>query len=325
MQSKNKKTPTQAEKAHILRIKEMNCILCNQTGPSECHEIKQGQWFTSLPLCSDCHRGAINGIHGQKRIWSVKKMDELSALNETIKKLMNEGGSQEIDFWNFKKVSVQKNLVKSVFKIGYAKNPKNQLFWSKLSVNLRNILKIISISRSIHRLRQHTRMHSTGHRGHRHSMSGSGMQHRQKPTDNMKWTRAGTRPAGQQRQAQHHTAWDQAGAGNPAQLTEISCNWSPERKMPDQRLAGFMCFCRSDRIWSHACDLCVFLWCCRQSLHLSGHSIRQKNRNPLLNMLFCLCCRNNARSDQQSPDPAKPWFLLQPIHALGLWNNWFSA
>jgi hypothetical protein len=92
MQSKNKKAPTQAEKAHILRIKEMSCIVCDQTGPSECHEINQGQWFTSMPLCADCHRGSQNGIHGQKRMWNIKKMDELSALNETIKKLMGEGG-----------------------------------------------------------------------------------------------------------------------------------------------------------------------------------------------------------------------------------------
>jgi hypothetical protein len=92
MQSKNKKAPTQSEKAHLLRIKEMSCIVCDQTGPSECHEINQGQWFTSMPLCADCHRGSQNGIHGQKRMWNIKKMDELSALNETIKKLMGEGG-----------------------------------------------------------------------------------------------------------------------------------------------------------------------------------------------------------------------------------------
>ena len=123
MQSKNKKAPTQAEKAHILRIKEMNCIICQTSSPSECHEIKQGQWFTSIPLCPDCHRGSINGIHGQKRLWNVKKMDELDALNETIKVLMGEGDG--MSFWNLKKVWVFKNLIKSIFKIGHVQNPKN--------------------------------------------------------------------------------------------------------------------------------------------------------------------------------------------------------
>jgi hypothetical protein len=41
-----------------------------------------------MPLCADCHRGSMNGIHGQQRMWKIKKLDELSALNLTIKKLM---------------------------------------------------------------------------------------------------------------------------------------------------------------------------------------------------------------------------------------------
>jgi hypothetical protein len=88
MQSKNKKAPTAAEREHITRIKEMDCVVCGASGPSECHEIEQGQWFTSMPLCADCHRGSLNGIHGQKRMWAVRKMDELSALNETIRLVM---------------------------------------------------------------------------------------------------------------------------------------------------------------------------------------------------------------------------------------------
>lgn len=59
MYSKNKKAMTAAERRHVARIKEMNCVVCDQAGPSECHEIKQGQWFTSLPVCPDCHRGHL--------------------------------------------------------------------------------------------------------------------------------------------------------------------------------------------------------------------------------------------------------------------------
>jgi hypothetical protein len=84
MQSKNKKAPTALERKHIALIKEMDCVVCGASGPSECHEINQGQWFTSMPLCADCHRGSLNGIHGQKRMWAVHKLDELSALNKTL-------------------------------------------------------------------------------------------------------------------------------------------------------------------------------------------------------------------------------------------------
>ena len=90
MHSKNKLKPNNAEKMHIERIKSMPCIICQASAPSECHEINQGQWYTSMPLCADCHRGSVNGIHGQKRLWNVYKMDELAALNETIKLLMLE-------------------------------------------------------------------------------------------------------------------------------------------------------------------------------------------------------------------------------------------
>lgn len=87
MQSKNKPSMTAAERAHVSRIKEMDCVVCDAPGPSECHEIEQGQWFTSMPLCPDCHRGSLNGWHGQKRAWAVRKMGELDALNVTIRRL----------------------------------------------------------------------------------------------------------------------------------------------------------------------------------------------------------------------------------------------
>jgi len=88
MQSKNKKPPTASEKKHIQRVKEMPCIICNASSPSDCHEIKQGQWFTSIPLCRDCHMGSHNGIHGRKAIWNVKRLDETDALALTIEKII---------------------------------------------------------------------------------------------------------------------------------------------------------------------------------------------------------------------------------------------
>lgn len=88
MQSKNKAAPTKAERQHIERIKEMACGVCNASGPSECHELKQGQWFSAIPLCADCHRGPFNGIHGQARMWAVMKLDELDVLAATVQKLI---------------------------------------------------------------------------------------------------------------------------------------------------------------------------------------------------------------------------------------------
>lgn len=87
MQSKNKKAPTTAEREHIERVKDLPCAVCDLPGPSECHEIKQGQWFTSCALCPDCHRGPLMGLHGQRRMWAIKKMDELEALAVTIERL----------------------------------------------------------------------------------------------------------------------------------------------------------------------------------------------------------------------------------------------
>lgn len=87
MQSKNKPAPTKAEAEHIARIAEMDCAICWKAGPSEVHEPEQGLWYLSIPLCPDCHRGSFNGLHGQRRIWSARKMTELLALNETLRKV----------------------------------------------------------------------------------------------------------------------------------------------------------------------------------------------------------------------------------------------
>ena len=79
---------TAAERRHVTNIKSMPCGLCQAPGPSEAHEIEQGQWFTCMPLCADCHRGSFNGLHGQKRMWAVMKQTELTVLNLTIEKLV---------------------------------------------------------------------------------------------------------------------------------------------------------------------------------------------------------------------------------------------
>ena len=78
---------TPKEREHLARVKSMPCSLCDAPGPSEAHHTKQGQQYTCIALCTECHRGG-NGWHGTRAYWRIKKMDELTALNTTIKRLM---------------------------------------------------------------------------------------------------------------------------------------------------------------------------------------------------------------------------------------------
>ena len=87
MQSKNKKAPTVAEAKHIARIAQLPCVVCRAPGPSEVHEPEQGLWFASMPLCTPCHRGA-DGWHGNRLRWKLRKVSELTAINNTIKELL---------------------------------------------------------------------------------------------------------------------------------------------------------------------------------------------------------------------------------------------
>lgn len=79
---------TSHERAHVDQIKQLDCGVCGAAGPCDAHELEQGQWFTSIPLCRSCHMDGFNGIHGQARIWKVLKKTEMSVLNDTIKELV---------------------------------------------------------------------------------------------------------------------------------------------------------------------------------------------------------------------------------------------
>lgn len=79
---------TAKERAHLGRVKELQCSVCDAPGPSEAHHVKQGQQYTAVALCESCHRGALMGWHGQKRAWAIHKMDELDALAVTVARLM---------------------------------------------------------------------------------------------------------------------------------------------------------------------------------------------------------------------------------------------
>lgn len=91
MQSKNKRAMTVAERVHVGRVKMLCCSVCDAHGPSDAHHIEQNLHFCVVSLCRSCH----NGLHGDKSVWKVMKMDELKALNVTIGRLVN--GNKEYD------------------------------------------------------------------------------------------------------------------------------------------------------------------------------------------------------------------------------------
>ena len=79
-----------AERVHLMRVKSLPCSVCDEPGPSDAHHVKQGSQYTCVALCKQCHQGSVLGWHGQKRMWAVKKMDELDALNVTIQRLIKQ-------------------------------------------------------------------------------------------------------------------------------------------------------------------------------------------------------------------------------------------
>ena len=78
---------SKAERAWVGMVKEQPCSVCEAPGPSDAHHIKQGLHYTCVALCKSCHQGSMMGWHGQKRAWAIAKMDELAALNVTIKNI----------------------------------------------------------------------------------------------------------------------------------------------------------------------------------------------------------------------------------------------
>ena len=65
MWSKNKRAMSLSERGHVQRVKESGCAICDAGGPQ--------------------------GIHGDKTLWRIRKMDEIKALNETLRRVYGEG------------------------------------------------------------------------------------------------------------------------------------------------------------------------------------------------------------------------------------------
>jgi hypothetical protein len=80
---------SKTDREHVGRVKALPCSVCDEPGPSDAHHIKQGQHFTVVALCKSCHQGALMGLHGQRRMWAIKKMDEVDALAVTVRRLFS--------------------------------------------------------------------------------------------------------------------------------------------------------------------------------------------------------------------------------------------
>lgn len=88
MRTKNSKAITAAERDHLELVKRCPCSVCGRPAPSAAHHIQQGDHWITVALCDDCHQGSFNGWHGEKRMWLVMKMNELDALNVTIRNVL---------------------------------------------------------------------------------------------------------------------------------------------------------------------------------------------------------------------------------------------
>ena len=58
-------------------------------GPSEAHHIVQGDYFTTVAVCHDCHRGSEKRLARPEKSWRIARFpDELgAALNITPRRL----------------------------------------------------------------------------------------------------------------------------------------------------------------------------------------------------------------------------------------------
>jgi len=84
---------TAAEKRHLERIAQLPCVLCGAHGV-HVHHLREGQGmgqrasnFLVIPLCPECHTGHL-GLHGNRALLKVRKLEELDLLALTIAALV---------------------------------------------------------------------------------------------------------------------------------------------------------------------------------------------------------------------------------------------
>lgn len=83
-----------AERYHMDRVAQLPCACCGANGV-HVHHIRAGQGmsqrasnFLTVPLCPECHQGP-NGIHGNKSLMRMQKIEELDLLARTIERMVS--------------------------------------------------------------------------------------------------------------------------------------------------------------------------------------------------------------------------------------------
>ncbi len=82
-----------AGKRHLQRVadfgQQAGCCVCGEPF-AHLHHILEGRtpgrksgYFCVVPVCEPCHTGP-DGIHGTRQRWSLRKANELDALNRTL-------------------------------------------------------------------------------------------------------------------------------------------------------------------------------------------------------------------------------------------------
>jgi Recombination enhancement, RecA-dependent nuclease len=83
---------TSAEKRYMCAVAKYPCIVCGALGV-HLHHVRDGQgmaqrsqhWLV-VPLCPTCHTSPV-GVHGDKSMLRVQKLDEIDLLARTIEKM----------------------------------------------------------------------------------------------------------------------------------------------------------------------------------------------------------------------------------------------
>lgn len=87
---------------YLALVGSLPCVLCARLGMiqkarTECHHLRDGQgmqqraqdWL-AIAACTHCHTGA-GGIHGDRTLLRVAKVDEVDLLADTVRAVMNRG------------------------------------------------------------------------------------------------------------------------------------------------------------------------------------------------------------------------------------------
>lgn len=96
-----KRPATKAEKKHMGDVAALGCFICRRLGygptPAQVHHLREGQGMgqrgshvLTIPLCEVHHANhSKDGIHGGREVWKRMGLDEMDALEDTLRCLLN--------------------------------------------------------------------------------------------------------------------------------------------------------------------------------------------------------------------------------------------